>query len=68
MPMKVDVPIDIAALIATLVACATGWLTVHHCRQLIHEGVGFEDGGGYAVLILVEFSACMAAVAVAVNI
>jgi hypothetical protein len=55
----------LAAIGAALVA---GWATRRHCRQLLHEGVGLEDGGGYVVLILVEFTACMAAVGAAINL
>ena len=63
-----SVAIDLAALAATLVALLFGWLTVRHCRQLMHEGVELADGGGYAALIMLEFVACMAAVGVALNV
>ncbi len=59
---------SIPVLAAIGVAVVTGWATRHHCRQLLHEGVSLEDGGGYVVLILVEFTACMAAVGAAINL
>ncbi len=60
--------IDYLALFATLVALAAGWLTVRHCRYLMHEGMELDQGGGYAVLIVVEFTTCMAAVAISLNV
>lgn len=62
------VPIGYPVLIAMITAVAAGWLTLRHCRLLMHEGIGFDDGGGYAVLILIEFTVCMVAVAAALNL
>jgi hypothetical protein len=59
---------SLPVLLAVGVALVTGWATRRHCRLLLNEGVGLGDGGGYAVLILLEFTTCMIAVSVAVNL
>jgi hypothetical protein len=59
---------SVPVLIAIVVACLSGWATRFHCRMLMGQGMGMADGGGFAVLILLEFTACMSAVGVALNL
>jgi hypothetical protein len=58
----------VASLAATGVAMATGSVTVHHCRRLIRDGVSVDEGGGWTVLIVVEFVVTMIAVSAAINL
>ncbi len=58
----------VASLVATGVAMATGSMTVHHCRRLIRDGVSMDDGGGWTVLIVLEFVVTMIAVSAAINL
>ena len=52
-------------LIAMLVASFTGWGIVRHCKAVLNNGIGFADGGGWAVILLVETMVFLAAVNVA---
>lgn len=65
---QIAMPIQYPVLVAMTFSAGAGWLTLHHCRILLHQGVGVEDGGGWTALILVEFVACMVAVSVALNL
>jgi hypothetical protein len=52
-------------LVAMLVASLTGWGIVRHCKAVLNNGIGFADGGGWAVILLVETMVFLAAVNVA---
>jgi len=52
-------------LIAVLVAAGCSWAMLRHSRQMLFDGVSLTDGGGWAVLVMVEFTAAMVAIAVA---
>jgi hypothetical protein len=54
------------ALVAALVAAVSGWGVVHHGRQMIHEGVTVEDGGGWVALLLTEFMVSFSASCLAI--
>jgi len=53
------------ALFAMLVAVTVGYSMIRHAKRMLHEGVAFEDGGGWTAVILAEFVVAMGAVAVA---
>jgi hypothetical protein len=67
MPITTFMP-SLPVLLAVGIAVVAGWATRRHCRLLLNEGVGLGDGGGYAVLILLEFTTCMIAVSAATNL
>ena len=52
-------------MLSTLVAAGCGYAMLRHARQMMFEGVTLSDGGGYAALVMVEFTAALAAIAVA---
>jgi hypothetical protein len=49
-------------LIAMLVASLTGLGIVRHCKTVLNNGIGFADGGGWAVILLVETMVFLAAI------
>ena len=53
------------ALIAALVAAASGYAVARQGRMMMREGIAIEDGGGWAALLITEVCCCFAAVAVA---
>ena len=55
------------ALFAMLVAVTVGYSMIRHAQRMLHEGVAFEDGGGWTALVLAEFVVAMGGVAVAVS-
>jgi hypothetical protein len=55
------------ATVAALVALLSGWALVHQARSMLFDGVGVRDGGGFAVIILVETMVFLAALSVAVS-
>lgn len=55
-------------LVATLVAVGAGWSTIRHCRRLLHDGVGFDDGGGWTAVIMTEFMVFLVAVGAATTL
>ena len=65
LPMARSVPSTVA-LVAALAAAVSGWGVVHHGRQMIHEGVTVEDGGGWVALLLTEFMVSFSASCVAI--
>ena len=52
-------------LIALLVAALGGYSMIRHVRQMLHEGISLEDGGGWTALFLTEFLVTMSALVVA---
>ncbi len=52
------------ALFAMLVAVTVGCSMIRHARRLLHDGVAFEDGGGWTALVSAEFVVAMGGVAV----
>jgi hypothetical protein len=56
-----------ASAIAALVALFSGWGLVHQVRSMLFDGVGVQDGGGFAVIVLVETGVFLAAVSVALS-
>jgi hypothetical protein len=54
-------------LICTLVAGGCAWAMLRHSRQMLFEGVSMSDGGGWAALVIAEFTASLAAIAVALS-
>ena len=48
-----------------LVAVSAGYAMIRHARQMLHDGVSLEGGGGWTALILAEFILAMSATAVA---
>ena len=48
-----------------LVAAGCGYAMLRHSRQMMFEGVSLTDGGGFATLVMVEFTAALGALAVA---
>ena len=52
-------------LVAMLVAVTGGYAMIRHARQMLHEGISLEDGGGWTALVLTEFLVAMSGVAVA---
>ena len=55
------------ALIATLVAAGCAYAMLRHSRQMLFEGVSLSNGGGWAALVMVEFTVALAALAVALS-
>lgn len=53
--------------VAALIALFSGWGVVHQARSMFFNGVGVQDGGGFAVLVLVETGVFLAAVSVALS-
>ncbi len=53
------------ALIAALVAAVSGFALVRTGRTMMHQGIGIEEGGGWAALLIAEVCCSFAAVAVA---
>ena len=54
-------------LLAALVAAASGWAVVRTGRAMMNQGIGLDDGGGWAALLIAEVCASFAAVAVALR-
>ena len=54
-------------LVAMLVAVVSGWATIHVARAMTFQGVGLQDGGGYAALLIVTLSINLAAVTLAIS-
>ena len=48
-----------------LVAVTVGYSMIRHAQRMLHEGVSFEDGGGWTALVLTEFVVAMGGVGVA---
>ena len=40
---------------------------LRHSRQMMFEGVSLQDGGGWAALVMVEFTVALAALAFALS-
>ena len=55
------------ALVATLVAAASGWALIHHARALMHNGETLADGGGWTAIILTETMISLGAAAFAIS-
>lgn len=55
------------AAIAAFVALLSGWGIVHQARSMLFNGVGVQDGGGFAVIVLVETGVFLSAVSVALS-
>ena len=53
------------SLIAVLVAAMAGYAMIRHANRMLHDGVSFEDGGGWTALVLSEFMVAMAGIAAA---
>jgi hypothetical protein len=53
------------SLYAVLVAAAAGYAMIRHSKRMLHDGVAFEDGGGWTALVLSEFMVAMAGIAAA---
>ncbi len=51
-------------LIAAIVSVLSGYGVVRHARILMHSGTGFQDGGGWTVILLVETMFFLTAVSV----
>ena len=54
-------------LIATLVASGCAYGMLRHSRQMLFDGVSLSDGGGWAALVMVEFTVALGALAVALS-
>lgn len=52
-------------ILATLVAAGCAYAMLRHSRQMMFEGVSFSDGGGWAALVMAEFTVALGALAVA---
>ena len=52
-------------LIAGLAAVISGYGVIRHARIVMHNGVGFSDGGGWTVILLVETMFFLVAINVA---
>jgi hypothetical protein len=55
------------ALIAALIAAVSGYAVVRTARAMVDGGIGVEDGGGWAALLIAEVCCSFAAVAVALS-
>ena len=66
--MNIDstLPAD-RALVALLVAAVAGYAMLRHAKHMIWSGVTLGDGGGWAVLVLLEFSVALGALGVALS-
>lgn len=53
------------AAVASLVALVSGWGLIHHARSMLFNGVGVQEGGGWAALILAETMVFLVSVAIA---
>lgn len=54
-------------LFATATAAASAWAAVRTGRKMQFEGVGIQDGGGYAAILLTAVVIHIAAVSVAIS-
>ena len=54
-------------LIATLVAAACAYGMLRHSRQMMFEGISLTDGGGWAALVMAEFTVALGALGVALS-
>lgn len=53
--------------LSTLIAAGCAYAMLRHSRQMMFEGISLSDGGGWAALVTVEFTAALAAIAVALS-
>jgi hypothetical protein len=53
---------------AVVVALGTGWATVKIARKTIFDGVGVEDGGGWAALLMIAVGVTLAAAGLALPV
>jgi hypothetical protein len=60
-----DPTVGLRVVLSMLVALVSGLAFLRHAGRMMREGVGVSDGGGWAVLISVEFTAHLGAVCVA---
>jgi hypothetical protein len=65
--MTLEVMLAHKVLIATLVSAGCAYAMLRHARQMMFEGVGLSEGGGWAALVLAEFTVSLAALAVALS-
>lgn len=52
-------------LFATLVASGCAYAMLRHARQMMFDGISLSDGGGWAALVMVEFTIALGALGVA---
>jgi hypothetical protein len=63
----IDLVLAHRVLLATLVAAGSAYAMLRHSRQMMFEGVSLQDGGGWAALVMVEFTVALAALAFALS-
>ena len=51
-------------LLALPICLASGYALLFHARQMMHEGVSLEDGGGWTAVVTGEFLVHVSALAV----
>jgi len=55
------------SLLAALVAAISGFAVVRTGKAMMHDGIGIQDGGGWAALLIAEVCVSCAAVGVALS-
>jgi len=55
------------SLVAALVAALSGFAVVRTGKAMMRDGVGIQDGGGWAALLIAEVCVSFTAVAVALS-
>jgi hypothetical protein len=54
-------------LLATLTAAGCAYAMLRHSRQMMFDGISLSEGGGWAALVMVEFTVALGALAVALT-
>ena len=54
-------------LIALLIAAASGYAMLRHARRMMFHGISIGDGGGWAVIVMLEFTTAVGALAIALS-